>query len=265
MQKTTWFNRSAILLGFAFLYIPIFVLIFYSFNSSRLATVWAGFSVRWYGAVFNNAKLLSGVKISLIVAACSATGATILGTLAAIVLTRFGKFRGRSLFNGMLLAPMIMPEVILGMSMLLMFVSLGIDRGAVTITIAHITFTICFAYVVVQSRLSGLDPSLEEAAIDLGCTPFWAFVKVALPNMLTALVSAWLLSFTLSLDDLVIASFTTGPAAQTLPMNIYAQIKLGVSPEINAISTLILGAVTIGLILVRLMTLKTGSNKGTIL
>jgi len=144
-------------------------------------------------------------------------------------------------------------------------ISLGIDRGAVTITIAHITFTICFAYVVVQSRLSGLDPSLEEAAIDLGCTPFWAFLKVALPNLLTALVSAWLLSFTLSLDDLVIASFTTGPAAQTLPMNIYAQIKLGVSPEINAISTLILGAVTFGLILVRLMTLRSGGSKGGIL
>ena len=259
MHRTTWFNYTAIGLGLFFIYLPIFVLVFYSFNANRLVSVWGGFSLEWYGAVFNNHALLTGAKISFIVAACAATGATFLGTLSAIILNRFKRFRGRSVFNAMLLSPMIMPEVVLGISMLLMFVALGIDRGPITITIAHITFTMCFAFVVVQSRLSELDPSLEEAARDLGCSPFSAFIKVALPNLATALVSAWLLSFTLSLDDLVIASFTTGPGASTLPMNIYSQIKFGLTPEINAISTIILGIVVSGLIVARLLTRNTKS------
>ncbi|UXM95204.1 ABC transporter permease [Bartonella sp. HY329] len=254
MLRATWFNYLSLILGFSFIYLPIVVLVVYSFNASSLISIWGGFSTKWYGEVFNNDSLLSGAKISFIVAGCSATGATFLGTLSAIILNRFKRFRGRSLFNAMLLSPMIMPEVVLGISMLLMFVALGISRGPLTIIIAHITFTMCFAFVVIQSRLSELDPSLEEAARDLGCTPFSAFIKVALPNLTTALISAWLLSFTLSLDDLVIANFTSGPGASTLPMNIYSQIKFGVTPEINAISTIILGIVTSGLIIARLLT-----------
>lgn len=260
MKQTTWFNYISVILGLIFIYLPIFVLVFYSFNASKLVSLWGGFSTQWYSAVFHNNALLAGAKISFIVAFCSATGATFLGTLSAIVVNRFKKFRGRGLFNAMLLAPMIMPEIILGISMLLMFVALGIDRGPVTIIIAHITFTMCFAFVVIQSRLRELDPSLEEAARDLGCTALSAFIKVALPNLLAAVVSAWLLSFTLSLDDLVIASFTTGPGASTLPMNIYSQIKVGVTPEINAISTIILGIVVCGLTIVKILTSNSKST-----
>jgi len=238
----------------AFLYLPIVILIVFSFNKSRLVTVWGGFSAQWYASALSNAALLDGARVSFTVAAISATVATLLGLLAALVTVRMRRFRGRRLFLGLLAAPMVMPEVVLGVSMLLMFVTLGIDRGPLTITLAHATFTMCFAAVVLQSRLTELDPSLEEAARDLGCPPATAFVKVALPNILPALISAWLLSFTLSLDDLVISSFTTGPGASTLPMKIYSQIKFGVTPEINAVSTMILGIVAFGLLVVAVAT-----------
>lgn len=260
MQSPSWFNRAAIAVGMVFLYLPMVVLVLFSFNASRLVTVWGGFSTQWYAAALSNASLLDGARISFIIAALSATIATVLGMLAAIVMVRVRRFRGRHLFSGMLAAPMLMPEVVMGVSMLLTFVTLAIDRGLATITIAHVTFTMCFAAVVLQSRLTELDPSLEEAARDLGCPPFLAFIKVALPNIMSAVVAAWLLSFTLSLDDLVIASFTTGPGASTLPMKIYSQIKFGVTPEINAVSTMILGIVAGGLLLVTVFSRRSGSG-----
>lgn len=253
MPQPSWFNRLSIFAGLTFLYLPIVVLVAYSFNASRLVTVWGGFSTQWYTAAITNQSIVEGAKISFLVAAISATIATVLGSLAAIVAVRIRRFRGHHIFNGMLVAPMVMPEVVMGVSMLLMFVTLGIDRGPVTITLAHATFTMCFAAVVMQSRLAELDPSLEEAARDLGCPPFLAFMKVAVPNMAPAFVSAWLLSFTLSLDDLVLSSFTTGPGASTLPMKIYSQIKFGVTPEVNAISTIILGVVVFGLVASRIV------------
>ncbi len=253
INRVSWFNRLSVGLGMVFLYLPIVVLVLFSFNASRLVTVWGGFSTQWYAAAFSNTSLLDGAKVSFSVAAISATFATIMGTVAAIVMVRIRRFRGRQLFSGMLAAPMVMPEVVMGVSMLLMFSTLGVDRGPLTVVIAHVTFTMCFAAVVLQSRLTELDPSLEEAARDLGCPPAAAFIKVALPNMMPAVVAAWLLSFTLSLDDLVIASFTTGPGASTLPMKIYSQIKFGVTPEINAVSTVILGVVAFGLLVVSLI------------
>jgi putrescine transport system permease protein len=248
-QGASWFNRLSIFLVMSFLYLPIIILVVFSFNKSKLVTVWGGFSTQWYGTALSNAALLDGARVSFLVAAVSATLATALGLLAAVVMVRIRRFRGRQVFMGLLAAPMVMPEVVLGVSMLLMFVALGINRGPLTITLAHATFTVCFAAVVLQSRLAELDPSLEEAARDLGCPPATAFLKVALPNIVSALASAWLLSFTLSLDDLVISSFTTGPGASTLPMKIYSQIKFGVTPEINAVSTMILGVVALGLLI----------------
>ncbi|MDR9776982.1 ABC transporter permease [Rhizobium hidalgonense] len=254
------FNRLSIVIVMAFLYLPIMILIIFSFNKSKLVTVWGGFSTQWYASALSNAALLDGARVSFTVAAVSATIATLLGLLAALVIVRIRRFRGRQLFTGLLAAPMVMPEVVLGVSMLLMFVALGINRGPLTIILAHATFTMCFAAVVLQSRLTELDPSLEEAARDLGCPPATAFLKVALPNILPALTSAWLLSFTLSLDDLVISSFTTGPGASTLPMKIYSQIKFGVTPEINAVSTIILGIVALGLLIVALTTRRAGEG-----
>lgn len=261
MFLPTWFNRLSIAVGLTFLYLPIVVLVIYSFNASKLVTVWGGFSTRWYASAINNQSILDGAKISFFVAAVSATGATFFGTLAAIVTIRLRGFRGWTLFSGMLLAPMVMPEVVMAVSMLLMFVALGVDRGPMTIILAHTTFTLCFSAIVIQSRLAELDPSLEEAARDLGCRPAIAFMKVALPNILPAIVSAWLLSFTLSLDDLVIASFTTGPGATTLPMKIYSQIKFGLTPEINAISTIIFGIVSLGLIAAQLVSRQSRASR----
>lgn len=246
--RFSWFNATSIALGFAFLYIPILLLVIYSFNESRLVTVWGGWSTKWYGSLLDNEQLLAAAWVTLRVAFLSATIATILGTLAAIVLTRLGRFRGRTLFSGLVFAPLVMPEVITGLSLLLLFVAIGMDRGFWTITIAHITFSMCFAAVVVQSRLLDFDKSVEEAAMDLGATPVNSFFQVTLPIIAPAVISAWLLAFTLSLDDLVIASFTTGPGATTLPMKIYSQVRLGVTPEINAISTLMIGFVTLGVL-----------------
>jgi putrescine transport system permease protein len=233
--------------GFAFLYGPILLLVVYSFNASRLVTVWGGFSTRWYAALTQDAQLIASVRTSLLVGVLSAAIATFNGTLAAIALVRFGRFRTRTIFAGAIYAPLVMPEVILGLSLLLLFVALGIERGFWTIVAAHATFTMCFVTVVVQSRLVGFDRALEEAAMDLGAGPVRIFTSITLPLIRPAIVAGFLLAFTLSLDDLVIASFTAGPGSTTLPMRVYSQVRLGVSPEINAISTLMLAAV--GLVL----------------
>jgi len=244
----TRFNITSIVLGFAFLYLPIVLLIVYSFNESKLVTVWAGFSTKWYVALFQNQGLMDAAWVTARVAFISATAATVLGTLAALALTRYTRFRGRLLFSGMVFAPLVMPEVITGLSLLLLFVSMGLDRGFLTVTLAHITFTMCFVAVVVQSRLMTFDRSLEEAAMDLGATPVRTFFQVTLPVILPAIVSGWMLAFTLSLDDLVIASFTSGPGATTLPMKIYSQVRLGVTPEINAACTLLIAVVASGVL-----------------
>jgi len=246
----TWsrFNIVSVVLGFAFLYLPIVLLIIFSFNESKLVTVWAGFSVKWYVALFNNQGLMDAAWVTARVGVISATFATILGTMAALTLTRYTRFRGRVLFSGMVFAPLVMPEVITGLSLLLLFVSIGLDRGFLTVTLAHITFSMCFVAVVVQSRLVTFDRSLEEAAMDLGATPTTTFFKITLPVILPAIVSGWMLAFTLSLDDLVIASFTSGPGATTLPMKIYSQVRLGVTPEINAACTLLIAIVAVGVI-----------------
>lgn len=246
--RFSYFNATSIGLGFAFLYIPILILVIYSFNESKLVTVWGGWSTKWYANLLTNEGLLNAAWVTLRVAVISATFATILGTMAAIVLVRMGTFRGRTLFSGMIFAPLVMPEVITGLSLLLLFVAIGFDRGFWTITIAHVTFSMCYAAVVVQARLFDFDKSVEEAAMDLGATPVRTFFQVTLPIIAPSVVSAWLLSFTLSLDDLVISSFTTGPGATTLPMKIYSQVRLGVTPEINAISTILIGIVTVGVL-----------------
>ena len=249
-MNATWsrFNITAIVLGFAFLYLPIVILIIFSFNESKLVTVWGGFSTKWYGELFRNRGLIDAAWVTLRVAFVSATVATVLGTMAAITLTRYARFRGRVLFSGMVFAPLVMPEVITGLSLLLLFVAIGLDRGLLTVTLAHITFTMCFVAVVVQSRLMSFDRSLEEAAMDLGASPVATFFKITLPVIAPAVVSGWMLAFTLSLDDLVIASFTSGPGATTLPMKIYSQVRLGVTPEINAACTLMIAVVSAGVI-----------------
>lgn len=250
------FNIAAIVLGMGFLYLPILLLVIYSFNESRLVTVWGGFSTRWYVSLFQNEQLLAAAWVTLRVAFVSATLATILGTLAALGLVRAGRFRGRTLFSSMTYAPLVMPEVILGLSLLLLFVSVGVARGFWTVMIAHTTLTLCYATVVVQARLVSFDEALEEAARDLGAPPWKAFALVTLPNIAPAVAAAWMLAFTLSLDDLVIASFTSGPGATTLPIRIYSAVRLGVSPEINAISTLLIGLVATGVIAVYLLNMR---------
>lgn len=248
------FNVTSLVLGFTFLYLPIVLLVIYSFNASRLVTVWAGFSTEWYWKLLQNEQLLDAAWVTLRVAFISASVATVLGTLAAIALTRYGRFWGRTLFSGMVYAPLVMPEVITGLSLLLLFVAVNMDRGFWTITLAHITFTMCFVSVVVQSRLITFDRSLEEAALDLGCPPMKTFFVITLPIILPAVVSGWMLAFTLSLDDLVISSFTTGPGATTLPMRIYSQVRLGVTPEINAICTIMIAIVTMIVIVASVIT-----------
>lgn len=235
-------------IGFAFLYIPILILVVYSFNDSKLVTVWGGFSTKWYAQMWSNQGLMDAAWVTLRVALLSASLGTVLGTLAALSLVRFVRFPGRVLFSGMVYAPLVMPEVITGLSLLLLFVAIGMDRGFLTIVLAHTTFTMCYSAVVIQSRLVTFDRSLEEAALDLGCPPVKTFLKITLPLILPAVVSAWMLSFTLSLDDLVIASFTTGPGATTLPIKIYSQVRLGVTPEINAACSILIGIVAVGVI-----------------
>ena len=248
MRRLSWFNATSLTLGFAFLYLPMVILVVYSFNESRLVTVWAGFSTKWYGELFRNQAFLDAAWVTLRVALVSSTLATILGTAAAYVLIRAGRFPGRTLFSGMMYAPLVMPDVILGLSLLLLFIAIGLDRGMVTIILAHTTFCMAYVAVVVSSRLATFDQSLEEAALDLGCSPWDAFRSVTLPIIAPAVVSGWLLGFTLSLDDLVIASFASGPSSTTLPIKIFSAVRLGVSPEINALSSILIGMVTIGVI-----------------
>ncbi|MGN8112766.1 ABC transporter permease subunit [Labrys sp. 22185] len=247
-QGSSWFNMTSVALGLAFLYLPIVILVIYSFNDSKLVTVWGGWSTRWYAELFHDEAFMNAAKITLIVAAVSATIATILGTLAAVVLVRMGRFRGRMTFSAMVYAPLVMPEIIIGLSLLLFFISMGVDRGFWTITLAHVTLTMCFVTVVVQSRLLSFDRSIEEAALDLGCHPFKAFFLITLPIIAPAVISGWMLAFTLSLDDLVLASFTSGPGWNTLPMRIYSSVRLGVTPEINAACTLMLAVVALGVV-----------------
>jgi putrescine transport system permease protein len=260
-DRPSRFNVASLALGFAFLYLPIVILVIYSFNASRLVTVWGGWSLRWYGEFFNDGAMLDAAWMSIRVAAASATLATVLGTLSAVALSRGERFRGRTLFSSMLYAPLVMPEVITGLSLLLLFVAVDAERGFWTVTIAHTTLTLCFVAVVVQSSLSALDRSLEEAAMDLGCDPARAFVAVTLPLIIPAIAAGWLLAFTLSLDDLVIASFTTGPGSATLPIRIYSEVRLGVKPEINAICTLVVGLIALVIVVASLAS-KFSSARG---
>jgi putrescine transport system permease protein len=240
------------LLGFVFLYAPIVSLVVFSFNASKLVTVWGGFSTQWYRALLEDPQILGAAWISLQIAVVAATLAVVFGTLAAYVLVRFGRFRTRALLTGMSTAPLVMPEVITGLSLLLLFVGMEqligwpAGRGKLTIVIAHVTFCMAYVTVVVQSRLAGLDESLEEAASDLGARPVRVFFDITLPVIAPALIAGWLLAFTLSLDDLVVASFVTGPGASTLPMVIFSKVRLGVSPDINALATIIIAIVALG-------------------
>jgi putrescine transport system permease protein len=255
------FNVTTITLGLAFLYLPIVILVIYSFNASRLVTVWGGWSTHWYAEILRDEGMRDAALTTLSIGIVSATAATVLGTLAAVVLVRMGRFRGRTLFSAFVYAPLVMPEVITGLSLLLLFVALGIDRGFWTIAIAHTTVTMCFVTVVVQARLLDFDVSLEEAAMDLGCPPLKAFLTVTLPLIFPAIAAGWMLAFTLSLDDLVIASFTTGPGATTLPLRIYSEVRLGVKPEINAICTIMIAVVAIGVIAAALISKRSEMSR----
>lgn len=250
MRRLTWFNSTSLALGLAFLYLPMLILIIYSFNASKLVTVWGGFSVRWYGELLSNKAFLDAAWVTLQVGLASSTLATLLGTMAAYVMVRGGRFFGRTLFSGMIYAPLVMPEVITGLSLLLLFIAVGLDRSIFTIILAHTTFSMCYVSVVVSSRLVSVDRSIEEAALDLGATPLEAFRLVTLPVIAPAVISGWLLALTLSLDDLVIASFVAGPS--TLPIKIFSSVRLGVSPEINALSTILIALVTLGTIIASL-------------
>jgi len=245
---------TVVSLGFAFLYLPIVALVAYSFNASPRVTVWQGFSTHWYAALLEDQQIIDAALLSLRIATMNATGAVILGTLAAFAMVRYTKFRGRTIFTGLVAAPLVMPEVITGLSLLLLFVAseslIGwpSERGATTITIAHITFSLAFVAVLVQARLSTFDRSLEEAALDLGAPPWKVYLVITLPLIAPALISGWLLAFTMSLDDLVISSFVSGPGSSTLPMVVFSMVRRGLSPEINALATLFIGAIGIGLV-----------------
>jgi len=262
MKTHGWFSKTALALGFAFLYVPILSMIFYSFNYSKLVTVWDAArspTLKWYAALFHDNMVLRAAWLSIEVAALSATGAVILGTLAGLVLSRFGPFRGRALLQGLTTAPLVMPEVITGLSMLLLFTALEplllnwfgytLNRGISTITIAHITFTMAYVTVVVQSRLTSFDDSLEEAALDLGARPAKVFFRITVPLILPAILSGWLLAFTLSWDDLVVTQFVSGPGSNTLPMVIFSRVRLGVSPVVNALATIMVLIVALGVVL----------------
>ncbi|WP_320823436.1 ABC transporter permease subunit [Reinekea sp.] len=240
------FSKFVFWLGITFLYLPMIILIIFSFNESRLVTVWGGFSGKWYVELFQDQQIMSAVLRSLELAFYASTAAVILGTMAAVVLVRFTRFRTRTLFSGMITAPLVMPDVIIGLSMLLLFVAMSQylgwpqTRGMMTIWIAHTTLCMAYATVVITSRLTEMDRSLEEAALDLGASQLKAFMQITLPIIAPAVVSAWLLSFTISLDDVVIASFVTGPGATTLPIEVFSSVRLGVTPKINALATLII-------------------------
>ena len=248
-MNSRFFRVAALGLGFGFLYLPIAVLVAYSFNASRLVTIWAGFSTRWYGALLSDDKFRDAAVTSLEIGLMAASLALVLGTCAGLAMDRFARFRGRLVFGFMLLAPLVVPEVILGLSLLLLFVAaqswLGwpASRGVGTVTIAHATFTACFVAVLVRAQLAAFDRNLEEAALDLGARPFAVLWHITLPGISPALVSGWLLAFTMSLDDLVVASFVSGPAATTLPMAVYSSVRIGVTPEVNALATVFLAVV----------------------
>ena len=248
--KSPW-RTLCLLLGFGFLYAPILILVIYSFNESRLVTVWSNFSIKWYFELFRDKQMMDGVMLSLSIGVMSASMAVIIGTLAAFVLTRLGKFTGETGFAFLITAPMVMPEVITGLALLLLFVSMSsmfgwpTQRGAMTIWIAHVTFTAAYVTVIVRSRLREMDLSIEEAAQDLGATPFKVFFLITLPSIAPAIAAGWLLGFTLSVDDLVITRFVSGPNATTLPMVVFSSIRMGVSPKINALATLIILVVSI--------------------
>ncbi|MTJ81838.1 MAG: ABC transporter permease subunit [Telmatospirillum sp.] len=251
---------TALGLGYAFLYLPIVLLVIYSFNASRLVTVWGGFSTKWYGELAGDEKILNAAWLSLKVAVMNATLSTFLGTLAAVVLVRFRRFPGRTLFTGMITAPLVMPEIITGLAMLLLFVSMELTfgwpegRSITTIVIAHVTFSLSFVTVIVQSRLAQMDISLEEAAMDLGARPAKVFLVITLPIIAPALLAGWLLSFTLSVDDVVISSFVTGPASTTLPIVIFSKVRLGVSPEVNALASIVVAIVSVGIVIFGIVT-----------
>ena len=260
MRKVSTFNLATIVAGIVFLYLPIVVLVLYSFNASRLVAVWGGWSTHWYAALIEDAPLVQSAFISIRLALVSASAAAVLGTLAAVALVRLGRFRGRLLFASMIYAPLVMPEVITGLSLLLLFVAIAADRGFWTVAVAHTTMAMCFVTVIVQSRLIDFDTSLEEAAMDLGASPPRTFVAVTLPLILPAIAAGWMLAFALSLDDLVIASFTTGPGATTLPIRIYSQVRLGVKPEINAVCSIMVAVVGVAVIVASLLAKLTGGK-----
>jgi putrescine transport system permease protein len=260
-QRMSATNLAAIVLGLAFLYLPIAILVIYSFNDSRLVSVWGGWSLRWYRELFRDEAMLAAAWTSVRIGAVSATIATVLGTLAAAALVRAGRFTGRTGFAAMVYAPLVMPEVITGLSLLLLFVAVNVDRGFWTVVIAHTTLTLCFVTVVVQARLLDFDRSLEEAAADLGCPPWRVFLTITLPLIAPSVAAGWMLAFTLSLDDLVIASFTTGPGATTLPIRIYSEVRLGVKPEVNAVCTLMISAVAVAVMAASLLSKFTGANR----
>lgn len=250
-MKRFGFANVMLLAGLSFIYIPMILMVVYSFNASKLVTVWGGFSTKWYSHLFENKQLMSAVGCSLEIAFYTGIAAVALGTLAAIVLTRFGKFRGRLFLGGMVNAPLVMPEVITGLSLLLIFVAMNqqigwpVERGMLTIWIAHTTFTSSYVAVIVSSRLRELDLSIEEAAMDLGAKPWKVFFQITLPMIAPSLLAGFMMAFALSLDDLVLASFVSGPGATTLPMEIFSSVRLGVKPEINAIASLILLVVSL--------------------
>lgn len=253
MTRRPIFLITVLCFGFAFFYIPILSMMVYSFNGSRLATVWGGFSTKWYLALWNNKQIMAALMLSLKIALVSATFATILGTMAGFVLARFRRFRGRTLFSGLTTAPLIMPEVITGISSLMLFILMAqvlgwpTQRGFTTVTLAHITFSMVFVTVVVQARIGQADRAIEEAAMDLGSRPWQVLWDITLPTAFPAILSGWLLAFTISLDDVVITSFTTGPGSTTLPLVIWSKVKLGVTPDVNALATLTVLVVGVGL------------------
>lgn len=261
MRKGLFIPIIAVL-GFIFLYAPIVSLVVFSFNENRLVTVWSGFSFKWYTALFNDSQIVNAGILSLKIAASSATLGTVFGTLAAIAITRFGKFKGKTMLSGLVSAPMVMPEVIIGLALLLLFVALEAatgwpkGRGFTTIVIAHSTLCMAYVTVVVRARLLDMDKSLDEAAMDLGASPLRVFFDITLPIISPALIAGWLLAFTLSLDDLVIASFVSGPGSSTLPMVIFSKIRLGITPDVNALATIIIGVVAIGVVLATIIGMR---------
>jgi putrescine transport system permease protein len=266
LHEPGWRGRTILGVGYAFLYLPILLLVAFSFNASRLSSTWSGFSFKWYAALLEDPSMLRAAWVSLKIAFLSATAAVVLGTLAALVLTRFRPFRGKTLLGALITSPLVMPEVVTGLSLLLMFVTLagplGLSpKGMLSIFIAHVTFTLAFVSVIVSSRLAELDRSLEEAAMDLGATRFKVFFVITLPIIAPALVSGWLLAFTLSLDDVVIASFTTGPGSATLPIRIYSEVRLGVKPEINAICTMVIALIAVVIVIAGVKAVELGRQE----